>query len=318
MISFPHAALRVGLALGLIGLTTGCASRLLLHPDLAQYLDGRDLKRVGELNSYKPELVSVTNSAGYTLHGVLFVSGDTQRIVMASGGNATSRTRALRYYEFLLRHQLSLLVFTFQGFDDNQGKADLNSMLGDAEAFYEYLETRFAGAKIAYVANSISTAAALCLPTRQTDVSAVVVEAAVDPKTVLYAKLTQWWYLFPLYPLLFPVASIVTSDIPRDLDVRRCISSYSSVPILFIHHPDDDVVPFGHAYELYSAYQGRKEFAIPQFSIPRAYHASLSSDLGLQCEIVRFLDSAFSNFKRGWPSRSVERAPFSSARSRVC
>jgi hypothetical protein len=102
------------------------------------------------------------------------------------------------------------------------------------------------------------------------------------------------------------------------LDVRRCISSYSSVPMLFIHHPHDSVVPFGHAYKLYSAYQGRKEFGIPQFSIPRAYHASLSSDLGLQCQVVRFLDSAFSNFKRGWPTRSVEPAPFPTATSAVC
>ena len=53
--------------------------------------------------------------------------------------------------KYLIGNGFRVLIFTWQGFDSNGGEADLNSLLGDANAFYSYAESRFPRQPIAFV-----------------------------------------------------------------------------------------------------------------------------------------------------------------------
>jgi len=63
----------------------------------------------------------------------------------------------------------------------------------------------------------------------------VILQGAFDPKGVAYAKLAQFWYLFPLYPLLAPYAIFVSWTVPDELAVKECVGNLRNTPALFVH-----------------------------------------------------------------------------------
>ncbi len=282
----------IGVAI-LASFLSGCATRLMLYPELARRMEARYLSPPIS-NQHRAKKVMVKNDAGYELHGLLFETEGDSGTVMVSGGNAMSRSHTLEYYRFLLGHGFRVLVFSFQGYDENEGRSDLNSLTGDAAAYYTFLKSKYPGEEIAYIGHSISSAVALCLPLRVAALSAIIVEGAFDPSSIAYTKLKQLWYLFPLYPILFPTAVAVSATVPDELEVAKCITAYNDIPIIFVHHPDDVVTPFERAFDLFSTYQGDKQFFISRHSIPLQYHTSLLNDVKIQNEIVRFLQDHLS------------------------
>lgn len=183
------------------------------------------------------------------------------------------------------------MFFSFQGFDENEGKANLELTLSDAAAFLDYLSKDYPDQNIAYVGDSISSSVALCLPSNGKRLSAIVVEGAVDLSQIPYEKLKQLWYLFPLFPILAPTAVAVSESVPDNLDMSSCLASTSigETPALFIHHPDDTVASFRTAFDLFKSYSGPKEFLIPKAGQPPQYHTNLWRDKIIREKVVSFL-----------------------------
>jgi len=268
----------------LLAATSGCANQLMLHPWYSR-------SRIGESPQFPATQfteVVVQNSRGFKLRAALYYRDGDRGTVMVSGGNATSRRQTAQYFRFLLGHGFRMLAFSFQGYDDNEGKAELTSLVGDATAFYQYLEKAFPGEPIAYVANSISSAPAFCLPTIVDGPVAIAVEGAFIPKSIPYSRWNSAAYAVLLYPVFFPIAALVSVSIPRNLDVESCIARDSTTPILFIHHPDDSVTPFRDARRLFDLYRGEKQLLIPSKTEPQA-HANLGDDANAQRALVEFL-----------------------------
>jgi len=287
----PHIkspALRLGISLLLVLIVGGCSSDLMLHPEIARSMEASNpTPRIAERDRAKA--IRVRNERGNMLEGLLLAQEGDYGTVIVSDGNATSRERTLYYFRFLLGNGFRVLVFSFQGFDANEGKAHLGSLIGDARAFYAYVRQAFPGEPIAYAAHSLSTAAALCLTSPQAELAGVVLEGVFDPKGVAYAKLAQLWYLFPLYPLLAPYAIFVSWTVPDELAVKECVGNLRNTPALFVHHPQDTVTPYRGAIELYEAYPGPKSFVVPKEPHPPEYHMNYTSDEAAQGETLRFI-----------------------------
>ncbi|MGG7056328.1 alpha/beta hydrolase [Nitrosomonas sp. ANs5] len=277
----------------LVALLTGCASRLMLYPELARSMDAF-YQPPPAPNGYRLQAITVSNDSGHKLRGLLFESEGDIGTVIVSGGNAMSRHHTLEYYRFLLGHGFRVLVISFQGYDDNEGRADLYSLVGDVAAFHSDLKSRYPDERIAYSGHSISSAAGLCLPLRTGKLAAIIVEGAFDPKSIAYTKLKQAWYLWPLFPILLPTALIVSATSPNAFDVTHCINTYSDIPIIFVHHPDDRVTPYRQALSLFSKYRGSKQFLVPQQANPPHYHANLRNDESTQKIIIQFLQTHLS------------------------
>lgn len=266
----------------LSGSVLGCASTVLLQPPS------------GHSGSANPaadtETIAITNDGGKEIGGLLTSVAGDYGTVMVSGGNAMGMGQTHRYASFLHLHGFRVLAFSFQGYDSNGGDADLGSLLGDARAFHEYLRRRFPGQPVVYLASSISTAPALCLPSHAPELGGVILEGTIDLKTIPFVKVRQIWQFWPLAPITLPYATFVSASIPGELDAARCARSAGKVPALFLHHPKDRMTPYGSARSLYEAYAGPKHFEV--FGTRnRQYHLLLSRDSGAQAVVLKAIAS---------------------------
>ena len=262
------------LLLLLVACTSGCASRLLLVPEGSHRYAGRRPEK-------GVEPVVVENDDGFELGGLLVAVPGDHGTVMVSGGNAMGRHQTYHYTKFLHGHGFRVLVFSFQGYDDNGGGASLSTLLRDATLFHDELRRRFPGEPVVYLASSISTAPALCLPSRRPDLAGVILEGTINIKTIPFAKVRDWWPLWPLAPLTLPFAAGVSLAVPGELSAGSCASEAGNVPALFLHHPRDVMTTYAGARDIYEEYGGPKHFEILD-SRNAQYHLLLGRDLRAQ------------------------------------
>ena len=179
----------------LVACTLGCASTILLQPQFT---------RRGQATPAQADRIALTNARGSEIGAFLTAADGDYGSVMVSGGNAMGKGQTYRYTAFLRGHGFRTLTFSFQGYDSNGGEADLGSMLGDARGVYQYLGTRFPGEPVAYLASSISTAPGLCLPSHAPELAGVILEGAINLRTIPFQKMLQWWPALPLFHSLCP------------------------------------------------------------------------------------------------------------------
>lgn len=248
----------------------GCTSQLFLQPDASR-------RHARGSPTASAETIEIRNAAGNELRAMLLAAPGDHGTVMVSGGNGMGRYQTFRYTGFLHGHGFRVLTFSFQGYDDNGGDASLGSLLGDAVGFYEVLQRRFRGEPIVYVASSISTAPALCLPSRKPELAGVILEGTINLRTISFAKLRDMRRFWLLAPLTLPFAAGVSASIPSELSPRRCAGSAGAVPALFLHHPRDLMASYGGARGLYDDYAGPKRFEALDGRNSR-YHLLLDRD----------------------------------------
>ena len=161
------------LALSILGLFlfTGCATQVLLHPETARRAFAARPVDPATFNDH-PEIITVRNASGCGLTGWLFASEINRGIVLIGDGNATGMAHTYAYNRFLLNHGFNVLILSYQGFDTNQGAADIKSLVGDVETFCQWCRIRFPGQPIALMAESISTAPFFVCASRHPEVSA--------------------------------------------------------------------------------------------------------------------------------------------------
>src|SRR5260370_416413 len=99
-------------------LISGCASFWLLYPGRAESGDPHiDPNASGD----RYEQVSVVNAQGYRLVGWLFASPGDRGTVLIAGGNAQNLSSTYVTSRYLINHGFRVLIFTYQGFDQNGG-----------------------------------------------------------------------------------------------------------------------------------------------------------------------------------------------------
>ncbi len=170
-------------------------------------------------------------------------------------------------------------MFTYQGFGNNEGHADLGSLIGDAQAFYAFAENKYKGEPIAFVGYSTGAVTGLCLDDRD-QLSAIVVEGTFNPKTIISDK--------KLYAAML-VDPMLESSVPDDLDTNRCLQQLKAVPVSFLHNPNDPLVPYDSARRLFDSYQGPKEFIDTRTAPGADAHYGSVSDPEARARVLAFL-----------------------------
>jgi predicted alpha/beta hydrolase len=256
---------------------SGCASFWLLYPGMAESNDPHvDPKDAG--NIY--QTVTVTNAQGYRLTGWLFDNSTDHGTLLVAGGNAQNISSTYSVSRYLINNGFRVLVFSYQGFGNNEGHADLGSLIGDAQAFYTFIENKYKGQPIAFAGYSTGAVTGLCLGDRER-LSAEVVEGTFNPKTIVSDK--------KLYVAML-VDPMLESSIPDDLDTARCLDELKSVPILFLHNPNDPLAPYDSAKRLFDSYRGPKEFIVTNPAPGADAHYGSVSDSGARAKVLAFLE----------------------------
>lgn len=210
------------------------------------YYPTRPLEATPDQAGMEYEDLHLTASDGVRLHGWWVPAEADRGTVLFCHGNAGNISHRLDSVAVFHRLGLNVLIFDYRGFGHSEGTPDEEGTYRDAEAAYRYLrEERGIGPdRIVIFGRSLGGAVAIELAGRVE--AAGLIGESTFTSTVEMGKL--------IYPFL-----------PIRLMVRNRYDSLSKVgnlklPALFIHSPDDELVPFDHGRRLYLAAAAPKEF----------------------------------------------------------
>jgi hypothetical protein len=296
------------LALVLSLLSACSVNDLFLEPREAQEVqaaDPVDPRSYGD----QPEDVTVLNAARNKLTGWLFSRPGDRGTVLVAGGNGMGIAHTYTYNRFLLGHGFRVLVFSYQGFDGNEGEADINSLAGDVETFYRYAAARFPGEPIGFLGESIGATAGFCAAAAD-EFSAVALEGLIDPKSIAYT-ITQTWFSPPfsyvLTAMVRPLAAFYASAVPDELGADSCSARLRQTDVLFLHQRNDPVSAFATIEHL--AQLRPRHSSVVELPHPTQAHLSLGQDVPAQDRVVDFLLAKFakssSTVAIGGPLRAV-------------
>jgi hypothetical protein len=192
------------------------------------------------------ESVTITTSDRIKLHG-WFVPAQQERGVLlffhGNAGNISHRLDSLQIFNDL---GLSSLIIDYRGYGQSQGKVTEQGTYLDAEAAWHYLtrERKIPADKIVVLGQSLGGAIAAYLAARQGP-GALILESTFTSIPDMGAH---------LYPIL-PVRLLSRFR----YDTRESLSSVTC-PVLVIHSPDDEIIPFVNGSKLFEAAKEPKSF----------------------------------------------------------
>jgi fermentation-respiration switch protein FrsA (DUF1100 family) len=167
---------------------------------------------------------------------------------------------------------VSLFAFDYRGYGESTGAPDERGLYADAMASYEYL-TRTMGVppeRLILFGHSLGSGVAIELGSR-VPAAGLIVEAA-------YTSIVDRGQ--ELYPI-FPVRLIATQRFPS-LDRIPFVD----MPKLFLHSPEDTVVPYAHGRRVFEAARVPKRFVDVRGGHENAYRIDQTVYYGA---IARFL-----------------------------
>lgn len=191
---------------------------------------------------------------GMRLHGWLALPrarpGDSSAkpagVVLVCHGNAGNIELRLPLAEAFAGMNFATLLFDYRGYGASTGKPTEEGTYRDAEAAFDRLagEKGFAPGRIVAFGESLGGAVAIELGLRR-KLGAVIVEDTFTSMADIGAGLYPW----------LPVRLLVRARYDSAAKIGRL-----EAPVLVIHSPEDDVVPFAHGERLFAAARQPKTF----------------------------------------------------------
>lgn len=190
------------------------------------------------------------------------------------------------FYAFARDVGLNLFAFDYRGFGASGGTPDEHGLYADAEASWRYLtdSLHVPPSRIIIFGHSLGSGVATELATR-VDAAALAVEGAFTSVSDRGQE---------LYPLL-PVTLLSTqrfASLDKIGNVRE--------PKLFLHSPEDDVIPFAHGERLAAAAPAPKAFVsvrgghMDAFSVDKATYFGALRELARQVTPVSAVNRTYS------------------------
>jgi len=185
------------------------------------------------------ESVSITTSDGVTIHG-WFVPVKQERgtllLFHGNAGNISHRLDSLKIFHEL---GLSIFIIDYRGYGRSQGAISEQGTYLDAESAWNYLTEirKIPAQQIIVFGRSLGAAIAAYVASRQSP-GALILESAFTSVPDMAAK---------LYPI-FPVRLLSRFQ----YNTKKMLRSVS-IPVLIIHSPDDEIIPFENGLQLYES-----------------------------------------------------------------
>ncbi len=180
------------------------------------------------------------------LHGWFVPAQQARDIILICHGNAGNISNRLETIGIFNRLGLSSFIFDYRGYGRSEGKPDEEGTYADAEAAIQWVmgKQNVSYEDIIIFGRSLGGAVAAWLAREHTPKS-LILESAFTSIADMGAKLYPW-----LPVRMLSRYSYSTIDYIRDVNC----------PILIIHSPDDELVPFSQGKKLFEAANEPKEF----------------------------------------------------------
>ncbi|HSB30891.1 MAG TPA: alpha/beta hydrolase [Candidatus Sulfobium mesophilum] len=176
-----------------------------------------------------------------------YIPADNARgFILFCHGNAGNISHRLDSIKIFHRLGLGVLIFDYRGYGKSKGSPDEEGTYSDAEAAWDYLVNilRVKPEKIVLFGRSLGSAVAVELALRR-QAGAIIMESAFTSVPDLGKK---------FFPLL-PVSLISRYHYESISKVERV-----EMPKLFIHSPDDEIVPYEQGARLFERARDPKEY----------------------------------------------------------
>ncbi len=216
-------------------------SGMLYLPDLPS----RELATTPRAIGLAYEDVRIRTEDGVQLHGWFIPVAEPRGTLLffhGNAGNISHRLDSIRIFHAL---ELSVLIFDYRGYGQSEGKPSEAGTQRDAIAVWRYLtqERGVPPQRIVLFGRSLGAAVAAWLATQRTP-GALIVESAFTSVPDVAAE--HYWWL--------PVRLLSRFDYATRDDVQavRC-------PVLVVHSPDDEIIPFRHGEAIFAAAPEPKE-----------------------------------------------------------
>ncbi|MFH2050592.1 MAG: alpha/beta hydrolase [bacterium] len=160
-----------------------------------------------------------------------------------NGGNISGRLETIRLFNEM---GLSIFIFDYRGYGRSDGEPSEKGTYKDARAAWNYLvaEKGIVGSKIIIIGRSLGGAIAAHLA-REVSPAGLIIESAFKSVKSLGGE---------LYPF-FPIKLISRFNYNTASYIRKV-----KCPILVVHSPEDDIIPFHHGREIYQSAPEPKQF----------------------------------------------------------
>ena len=208
-------------------------SRLIFYPNLPS----RKLISSPADIGLQYESVSIKTSDQVTLHGWFVPASEEKGVLIffhGNAGNISHRLDSLRIFHDL---GLSTLIIDYRGYGQSEGDISEHGTYLDAEAAWNYLTEikNIPSQKIAVFGRSLGAAIAAYSAAKHMP-GALILESAFTSVPDMAAK---------LYPV-FPVRLLSRFQ----YNTRKSLLSVKC-PVLIIHSPGDEIIPFENGLQLY-------------------------------------------------------------------
>lgn len=189
-----------------------------------------------------------TTRDGFTISGWYIPAKEDKGTVIFCHGNAGNVSHFLEHIKVLNSLHLSVLTFDYRGYGRSDGAPSEEGTYLDAEAAWDYLTVEYGKTPqdIIVIGHSLGGAVAVELAVRKKP-AALIVESSFTSLPDLAANLYPW--LPARYISKYQYTSI------------NKVSSISC-PKLFVHSPDDEIVPFEHGSALFKNASEPKDFLL--------------------------------------------------------
>jgi fermentation-respiration switch protein FrsA (DUF1100 family) len=209
--------------------------RLIFYPDMPTRQLGADPSDI----NLAFEQVTITTEDEVALHGWFVPAEQEKGVVLFFHGNAGNISHRLDTLKILNGLGLSTLIIDYRGFGQSTGEISEQGTYLDAEAAWKYLigTKNVPAGRIIVFGRSLGAAIAAYIASVNNP-AGLVVESAFTSVPDMAAK---------LYPL-FPVKLLSRYQ----YNTRKKLTAVSC-PVLIIHSPTDEIIPFENAEKLYKA-----------------------------------------------------------------
>ncbi len=194
--------------------------------------------------AYEP--LTLTTSDGVELDGWFLPAKTARGVILFCHGNAGNISHRLDSLRIFHELGLSVLIFDYRGYGRSQGRPTEAGTYRDAEAAWQYLvgERQVEPSRIVLFGRSLGAAVAARLAALHQP-GALILESCFTSVPDMAAK------LYPLLPvrLLSRLHYNVVDSLPE-----------VSCPVLVVHSPNDEIIPYSHGERLFAVAQPPKEF----------------------------------------------------------
>ncbi len=195
--------------------------------------------------AYEP--IEIDAPAGHTIYGWFIPADDAPATVMINHGAVCNRSALFPYYAVLHDLGYNVMLYDYQGFGESPGSANLGTLLPDADAALDHLQSRSEHGTDRIVLFGLSLGT---LPT--------LAQAARTPNGIVGIILHGAFVSESIPPWSFPLVGVI--PLPEVLERVAAehgeLNPYGNIeqitlPKLFIQSPQDLATPFAGAELLY-------------------------------------------------------------------